>query len=645
MSIQFGRWNVDGKPADREYFDKAESLIATYGPDHASHYFNDNVGIVYRAFCTTKESWNEIQPRILPSGSVLTWDGRLDNRSELMGMLNGVQRLNATDVDIVSAAYDKWGPDCFSNLIGDWTLSIWDSNTRSLTLAKDAIGTRHLYFSYDEHHVTWSSILDPLVLLAEETFSLCEEYVAGWFAFFPPAHLTPYVGIHSVPPSSFVLIGEGKLKVTKYWNFDGSKRIRYSSDGEYEEHFRSVFAQSVCRRLRSDSPVLAELSGGMDSSSIVCMADSVITHGSAETPRLDTLSYFNDSEPNWNERPYFTKVEEKRGRTGCHIDVSPQEFHTFLSDRFASTPGHVPRPRKADELFAASLTSHANRVLLSGIGGDEVMGGIPAPTLELADLLATARFRTLAHQLKVWALSKRKPWFHLLFEVFGAFCPVAVSASRCDQIKPWLTADFLSRNRVALQGYERRLNLLGALPSFQSAMTTLDALRRQLACVALPSGPLYETRYPYLDRTLLEFIFAIPRDQLLRPGQRRSLMRRALVGIVPDKLLNRRRKAFVYRSPRAAITSEWRRLKNQPLLASSLGVIKIPELNAALEGTRGPQTVPVVPLLRALAFETWLRSLQHSQVVLDALNTAARFVPRSTVDELPLGLGANKFLS
>src|SRR5580698_2962803 len=81
--------------------------------------------------------------------------------------------------------------------------------------------------------------------------------------------------------------------------------------------------------------------------------------------------------------------------------------------------------------------------------------------------------------------------------------------------------------------------------------------QRQLGCTALPSGPIYEKRYPYLDRDLLEFLYALPREQLVRPGQRRSLMRRALAGIVPDKVLNRKRKAFVSRSPMAAISRNW----------------------------------------------------------------------------------------
>src|SRR5205807_3704140 len=211
-------------------------------------------------------------------------------------------------------------------LIGDWALSIWNPINRSLVLAKDPIGTRRLYYSMDKDHIAWSTILDPLVLFAGKTFAICEEYIAGWFSYrFPAAHLTPYVAIHSVPPSSSVLLRPGKHTVSKYWDFDPGKKIRYHTDAEYEEHFRTVFAKAVQRRLRSDRPVLAELSGGMDSSSIVCMADTIIACGGAETPRLDTISWYDDSSdqiaPDWNERLYFTRVEEKRGMTGYHINL------------------------------------------------------------------------------------------------------------------------------------------------------------------------------------------------------------------------------------------------------------------------------------------------------------------------------------
>src|SRR5206468_6484292 len=171
---------------------------------------------------------------------------------------------SSTDVEIVGAAYEKWGANCLAKLIGDWALSIWNPRERSVLLAKDPIGTKHLYYSMAKDHVAWSTILDPLVLYAGRTFEICEEYIAGWFAIsvFPAAHLTPYVGIHAVPPSSSVLLRPGKQTVRKYWDFDPDKRIRYSTDAEYEEHFRSALATAVQRRLRSDRPVLAELSGG-----------------------------------------------------------------------------------------------------------------------------------------------------------------------------------------------------------------------------------------------------------------------------------------------------------------------------------------------------------------------------------------------
>jgi asparagine synthase (glutamine-hydrolysing) len=627
MSVQFGRWNFDGRPVDRDYLEKVKPVIAPYGPDDSGSYSKGNISILYRAFHTTKESRHETQPHTTTYGAVITWDGRLDNRADLIRRLRDVLTISSTDVEIVAAAYEYWGSDCLAMLIGDWALSIWDANTRSLILAKDPIGTRHLYYSLDNNEVTWSTILDPLVLFAGKTFALCEEYIAGWFSFFPAAHLTPYVGIDSVPPSSSVLIRAGKHTIRKYWDFDPHKQTRYRTDGEYEEHFRAVFAEAVRRRLCSDSPILAELSGGMDSSSIVCMADTIIARGSAETPRLDTVSYYDDSEPNWNERPYFTKVEEKRGRTGCHIDVSSHGRTKVESDNsgFAVTPGSGGR---ADERLIACMTSQGNRVVLSGIGGDEVTGGVPTPTPELADLLARAKFRTLSHQLKVWALNKRKPWFHLFFDAARGFLPSdLVGVPEYKRPASWLNSGFVKRNRVALQGYEARLKLFGPLPTFQENVSTLDVLRRQLECAALPAEPLYEKRYPYLDRGFLEFMYAVPREQLVRPGQRRSMMRRALLGIVPDELLNRKRKAYIARGPLADISADWTRYADltQHMVNDALGIVDAKKFLEALQKARQGKTVPVVTLMRTLSIENWLQKMRDSDRLRDSASANRSF--------------------
>src|SRR5882724_12329553 len=226
MSVQFGRWNFEGQPPAPDYIEKVNASLTPYGPDSNEAYSKGGVKILYRAFHTTKESRRETQPKISSSGAVITWDGRLDNRAELISELPDSVTFNSTDVVIVAAAYEKWGNCSFTKLIGDWALSIWNPVNRSLLLAKDPIGTHHLFYSIDNDHVAWSTILDPLVRFAGKTFEMCEEYIAGWLSMFPAVHLTPCVGIHSVPPSSYVLLQPGRQNVSKYWNFDPEKKIR-----------------------------------------------------------------------------------------------------------------------------------------------------------------------------------------------------------------------------------------------------------------------------------------------------------------------------------------------------------------------------------------------------------------------------------
>ena len=620
MSVQFGRWNFDGKPVDRCYLERVGAVLAPYGPDGGSSYGDKNISILYYAFHTTNESRGEVQPHMSASGAVIIWDGRLDNRADLVREFADAVSANSMDVAILAAAYEKWGTNCFSKLIGDWAVSIWNPVEHSLLLAKDPVGTRHLYYAFDRNQIMWSTVLDPLVRFAGRTFELNEEYIAGWLSMFPATHLTPWVGIHSVPPSSFVLVRPGQHATSRYWDFDPNNKIRYRTDAEYEEHFRTVFARAVQRRLRSDSPVLAELSGGRDSSSIVCMADEIIARGEGECPRLDTISYYDDAEPNWNERLYFAKVEQKRGRVGWHVNVgdqAPQQKpgpHDFAASNHGSLGAPADDGRSSPQ-FAACVASQGNRVVLSGIGGDEIMGGVPTALPELANLLAKARLRALAHQLKVWALENRRPWFHLFWDAMRGFLPPSLVGVP-NYLRPaaWLQGNFVKHHWAALIGYPSRTKLFGALPSFQDAAITLHALRRQLACTALPLEPPFEKRYPYLDRGLLEFMFGIPREQLIRPTQRRSLMRRALTGIVPDEILNRKTKAFVSRSPLVEISKDWTRLvqMTQNMLSSSLGIVDSELFYGTLQKAKAGEVVSVVALLRTIQIEDWLRSLRRS---------------------------------
>jgi asparagine synthase (glutamine-hydrolysing) len=138
-------------------------------------------------------------------------------------------------------------------------------------------------------------------------------------------------------------------------------------------------------------------------------------------------------------------------------------------------------------------------------------------------------------------------------------------------------------------------------------------LRRQLACSHPPSKPAYERRFPYLDRDLLEFLYAIPRDQLVRPTQRRSLMRRALIGIVPHEILNRRRKAFVTRTPVLALRDEWPDVLEltKNLLTSRAGIVEQQDFANALQKARQGLEINVGYMVRTLALEDWLQHMKN----------------------------------
>jgi asparagine synthase (glutamine-hydrolysing) len=324
MSVQAGIWNLNGRPAEREFLNRISNLVARFGPDGTETFLNGPIGMLYRPFHTTPESRSENQPYVSSRGYVITWDGRLDNRQDLFSQFHDDLTADQTDVAIVATAFEKAGSRCFANLIGDWALTAWDPAAKTLILARDYFGIRKLYYHMTSDKLIWCTHLAPIVLLSGIQFTPNDEYIAGYLVEAPEAHLTPYNEIHAVPPGRSLHICGGKTEIHSHWTFEPKRNIRYKTDTEYEEHFRHVFRQAVRRRLRSDSPVLGELSGGYDSTAIVCMADDVLAREGAQAARIDTFSFYDLSEPDGDDFSYFTRVETHRGRKGFHINF--QEF-------------------------------------------------------------------------------------------------------------------------------------------------------------------------------------------------------------------------------------------------------------------------------------------------------------------------------
>jgi asparagine synthase (glutamine-hydrolysing) len=607
MSVQAGVLNFDDQAVDGDVLARIAGALAVYAPDRETRRIDGRIGMAYGAFHTTTESRVEHQPWTCPLGRMLTWDGRLDNRHELIRELRDNLETGNTDVAIVAAAFARWGKNCFPKLRGDWALAIWDPREKELILARDYAGVRQLFYHLKARNVIWCTYLEPLALSGDQ-FSLCDEYFAGYLASWPDANLTPYREIHSVPPGYLTSIRDGRVSLQSYWSFDPTRETRHKTDAEYEAHFRYLFRQAVRRRLRTDSPILADLSGGLDSSAAVCMADDILAKEGAEAPSLDTFSILALDEPDEEDSLYLASVERKRGRMGHHAVIREIGTSPFECGDFAATPIFSGR-KEINTAKSVAIERGKYRVLLSGSGGDELLGQATDPRVQLADLLRLGRFFEFAKQLRAWSLLSRRPCLHLAMNAALLQLPVSVRASISEngKIAPWINAKFARKTKLSTRQCDLAEGSWFWLPSVQDWFHTIMTLARGTTKV-LPAKE--ETRYPYRDQDLVEFLVSIPTEQLLRPGHRRSLMRRSLTGIVPGAILDRKTKSGANRYFSATLDKHWNSMEaflREPLV-SQLGFIKKREFHAALRDAKNGNMPPhTSQLMKTVSWEFWLR--------------------------------------
>jgi asparagine synthase (glutamine-hydrolysing) len=402
----------------------------------------------------------------------------------------------------------------------------------------------------------WSTYLETFCSTQSQP-ELNKEYLARILSCQTTGELTPYKAINAVPPAHVVAIREGEITVRPHWNWIADSQIVYKTDVEYDEHFLYLFGRAVKRRTGSGARILAELSGGMDSSSIVCMADHLAGAKRDSGDRLDTISYYDNTERDWDDGRYFQAVEKYRNKDGIHVDLStgaPKYEPLVLSDR--NYPYFCGDSSSFDlaSQFEKAVGAGGYRAILSGIGGDELLGGVPTGLPELADYLISGRLPSLVVSANNWCMANRQPLIQMLYQAMlftsSLYLPRKTDS---EALPPWLNPDLRPAcllqdiaNPSMLTSLSRRASALSNGRTWWSIVEGLNQRHPDiLGC--------YEYRYPYLDRDLVEFLHRVPREKLVRPGHRRALMRRALTGIVPAEILNRRRKAYVSRRPIASL--------------------------------------------------------------------------------------------
>ena len=615
MSGIGGIFNFDEAPVEGEILTALGHGLAARGPDGGNYIAAGSVGMVYRAFHTNRESHLERQPLVSRYGHILCWDGRLDNREELIALLSDELHGDQTDVAIVMAGYLKWGCDCFSRIIGEFALSLWDPSVQSVILARDVIGSRDLYYHLNEHHVLWASDLKLLVQQAGIEVEISDEYVAGYLTRLPEPWQSPFKHIDAVAPAHAVIVHNGQLKTQRIWGLNPNLEIRYQSDAEYEEQFRHLFQQAVKCALRADGPVWSDLSGGLDSSSIVCVADRLMKRGETQATKLRTVSCIRDESPSSNETKFIRMVEDYIGRKGQHLPESEFPVFSFVGYEPSVIPNtldlFVSYHRAVDEL----MLKDGARVRLCGNGGDEILNSVPDPASELTDLLAQGNVIQLHRRLLAWGRDRKKPYIKLLWHdsilpTLPRRLQVELGHGAVKRLPDWFEQDFVKRTNL-------RDLMLGPADTFGFALPSSRVQAVNFLCAVRELSAGYvrvlqnvEIRLPMLHRPLVEFMQAIPRDQRIRLGETRSLQRRALNGLVPPAVLKRKGKGNPAEAIFRGVLREHTRLRS--LLADAYvaryGYLNQKALTAALQRYRyGDQRAMWLP--RIIFLEFWLRSL------------------------------------
>jgi asparagine synthase (glutamine-hydrolysing) len=607
MKLQLGLLNSDGETATRDDCLSILGDFLSWPSETAGEIADGPVAIAYRGDRITPEEEYETQP-LRYGPYIMTFDGRLDNRDDLTSRLGITNQQNLSDPLLVAKAYEKFGDAAFPDLIGEFAISLWCRNTRSLRLIRSVCGSRPLYYIAKKDRLVWSSNFAHLVRTSQADLTINEAYLLEYLVSQPHYQHTPLCSVQTVPPGRSMCFTNRLVEPPlRLWQPHEIPPIHFHSDAEYEERLRQLLSEALRVKLRAKNTVFSELSGGLDSSALVLTADEI--HRSTNQPldTLKTISCVYDESETCDERYFIRCVDQKRGTTSLRVSEENQAVTLGLKNiEFSGLPTPF-------DCFAGRFTSYANlmhqygsRVLLSGEGGDHLFWSICDGTPVVADYMKAGNLLMAHRECVNWSRITGVPYFHLAHQ--GAALALG-SQYQPPPVPIWLGKEF--RTQFASTVWDATADpQIGGKPSFRAHFRLIEALYCQFAGgYSAHYGNIYVS-YPYTYRPLVEFCLGLPAAQFLRNGETRSLMRRTLHDVLPPQILQRRSKASADEPIARALSREWGdvgdprqwEICRRGFVDSQLFQEELRLTRLGILSTRGN-------LLRAFSLERWLRSL------------------------------------
>jgi asparagine synthase (glutamine-hydrolysing) len=504
----------------------------------------ENIALGHRALFV-EDSGREHQPLSSEDETVwVTFDGTIYNFEQLEKKLERNHEFRSrSSAELVIHAYEEEGLNCVREFNGDFAFCLWDSKKRLLFSARDKIGIRPLYYynnGYSDRFLISSEIkallVDPLVPRKPNKRIIYEYLLNG-----PQCHTgdTFFEGIKELLPAHFVLVNQNGVEVQRYWSPLQSSRTGTAEDencADYACRFLELFRDSVKIRIPENPVIGTFLSGGIDSSSVACLTDRILrmdSSGSSKTRQELFSAVYPNTEA--DEKAY---AEEVARAVNCRINYL-QPSVSGQWDDIKKFVYYMDEPVPVFNYYAYWCLSRAAssrvRVAFSGQGPDEILGGHAE--------------ERIAYFKELW---KRKKIPRLFVELIGSLTQYKISKILAYDIRGLLFRNGKSKSAMKklfareLAGAivpDETLNNGESLNEFLFKEVTQTLLLDHLQFGDRASAAFStETRYPFLDCRIVEFVFKLPPSQKIKNGWTKYVLREAMKGIIPEAIRKRRKK-------------------------------------------------------------------------------------------------------
>lgn len=609
MSEIAGIVRLDGRPAEA---DVVEAMLAAM--DHAG---SRRLASASGPACLGQLARGEDRvTQIGQAAALVVWDGRIDNEQALVRDLRLEPCPSST---LLLHAYREWGEACPARLLGDFAIVVWDVRAERLVCTRDQLGIRPLFYRHEPgRFFAFASEVKGLLALhgpaPRPDAAAVGDYLAGCMR---DPHRTFYEGIARLPPAHVLVVADEELAVRRYWSPDSSRTLQMASDEEYAHAFRSLFSDAVRCRLNAHDALGVTLSGGLDSSAVVCMASKILPREGERLPAFSIVYGPGD------ERAYVDAVTRRTGLDIDYVACGESSPLRHLAAINASSDGPAYGETASDfwELLARAA-GRGIEVLLDGCDGDAT---VFYDFDYLGELARSGRLRTMLREAR--ALDRRYFEGGAFWGLLGAAVPPAVlpatawtalNAIATRLLRPAGSRRLLSRSFARRSGVMDRLEsdaqAIAALRTHSElhAYTLMHPMQAHgfETMASLYAAHAIEHRHPFSDRRLVEFCLALPREQRVERGWTRPIVRRALADLLPVEVSRRGGKKS-FKAPRRLALLERRALEETASDGGTLGdFIDMRRLRAAvadyLDGrdSGADQSLwPVVSLRR------WLQAL------------------------------------